>query len=337
VRSLITGTAGFVGFHLARRLLSAGHTVVGIDAMTPYYDVTLKERRHAILGQTPGFSAHRTYLEDGEAISKIVADFQPDVIIHLAAQAGVRYSLENPKAYISANIVGTHNVVEACRHTPVRHLMMASTSSVYGANTKLPFSEQDPTDHPLTLYAATKKSTEVIAHSYSHLWNIPTTMFRFFTVYGPWGRPDMALFKFVKAALEGQPIDVYNHGKMSRDFTYVDDLVEAITHLIDKVPEAGRPVSPEDTLSPVAPFRIVNIGGGNPVELLAFIDEIERALGRKITRNFMEMQQGDVPRTTAAAELLDALIGFRPETPVSVGVPAFIRWYLDYYGGSGQR
>jgi len=332
MRCLVTGTAGFIGFHLARRLLESGHSVSGIDSMTPYYDVTLKQRREAILGEYPTFSNHRLALEDTSGVDAVFADFRPDVVIHLAAQAGVRYSLENPKAYIDSNIVGTHSVIEACRNHPVRHLMMASTSSVYGANTKIPFAETDQADHQITLYAATKKATEAMGHSYAHLFNIPTTMFRFFTVYGPWGRPDMALFKFVKNTLEGKPIDVYNYGRMERDFTYIDDLVDSIVRIIDCPPETGRPVSDGDTLSPVAPFRILNIGGGNPTGLLDYIDLIEQALGITVQRNYMEMQPGDVLRTTASPALQEALIGYRPQTPVSVGVPAFIRWYLEYYG-----
>jgi UDP-glucuronate 4-epimerase len=331
MRVLVTGTAGFIGFHLARRLLAAGHAVAGLDSMTPYYDVTLKERREAILLEQPGFESHRMALEENERLEALVAGFEPEIIVHLAAQAGVRYSLENPRAYISSNIVGSHNVLEACRRYPVRHLMMASTSSVYGANTVMPFRETDKADHPLTLYAATKKAGEEMAHSYAHLWKIPTTMFRFFTVYGPWGRPDMALFKFVKNTLEGRPIDVFNHGLMERDFTYVDDLVDAIVAVMERPPVEGEPVAAFDTLSPVAPHRVLNIGGGNPVGLLDYIDTIEEALGIPVVRNFLDMQPGDVPSTSASPALLDALIGPRPQTPIDVGVAAFVRWYLEYY------
>ncbi|MGH7074906.1 MAG: NAD-dependent epimerase/dehydratase family protein, partial [Stellaceae bacterium] len=284
---LVTGTAGFIGFHIARRLLAEGHRVTGIDGMTPYYDVTLKERRHALLLRDEKFAAHRVMLEDGEAVERIAAATKPEIVIHLAAQAGVRYSLEHPRAYLDSNIIGTFNIIEASRRHRVRHLLAASTSSVYGGNEKMPFAETDPTDHPLTIYAATKKSAEMIAHSYAHLWHIPTTMFRFFTVYGPWGRPDMALFKFVRAMLAGEPIDIYNEGRMARDFTYIDDLVEAVTRLVDKVPAIGQPVGAIDSLSPVAPFRIVNIGGGTPVGLLDFIAEIEAALGIKAKRNLL--------------------------------------------------
>jgi UDP-glucuronate 4-epimerase len=332
MRVLVTGTAGFIGFHLARRLLAAGHAVAGVDSMTPYYDVSLKERREEILLAQPGFSNHRLALEDSAGLDSLVAAFAPEIIVHLAAQAGVRYSLENPRAYISSNIVGSHNILESCRHHPVRHLMMASTSSVYGANTEMPFRETDKADHSLTLYAATKKASEEMAHAYSHLWKIPITMFRFFTVYGPWGRPDMALFKFVKNTIEGRPIDVYNHGQMKRDFTYIDDLVDAIVSVIACPPVEGQPVSPVDTLSPVAPHRVLNIGGGQPVGLLDYIDTIEQALGIPITRNYLEMQPGDVPSTSASPALLEALIGSRPQTPIGVGVAEFVRWYLEYYG-----
>lgn len=332
MRCLVTGTAGFIGFHLARRLLASGHAVAGIDSMTPYYDTSLKQSREAILSGNSAFANHRLTLEDISGVEAVFADFQPEVVVHLAAQAGVRYSLENPKSYIDSNIVGTHSVIEACRRHPVRHLMMASTSSVYGANTKMPYAETDAADHQITLYAATKKANEAMGHSYAHLFAIPTTMFRFFTVYGPWGRPDMALFKFVKNTLEGKPIDVYNHGRMERDFTYIDDLIDAIVGVIDRPPEVGKPVSTADTLSPVAPFRILNIGGGNPTGLLEFIDLVEKTLGLPVQRNYMDMQPGDVLRTTASPVLLESLIGSRPQTPVSVGVPAFIRWYMEYYG-----
>jgi len=277
-RILITGTAGFIGFHLAKLLLAEGLTVHGYDGMTDYYDVRIKEGRHQMLLQTPGFSATEGMLEDAELFGKVASEFQPDVIVHLAAQAGVRYSLENPRAYIDSNIVGTFNVMEAARKLQVRHLLMASTSSVYGANEDMPFIETEKADTQLTIYAATKKANEAMGHSYAHLWNLPTTMFRFFTVYGPWGRPDLALYKFVDAILEDRPIDIYNHGDMYRDFTYVDDLVRAIRLLIDAVPV--RPACPGDipegdSLSPVAPFRIVNIGNSDKVRLLDFIDAIE--------------------------------------------------------------
>jgi UDP-glucuronate 4-epimerase len=337
MRVLVTGTAGFIGFHLARRLLDEGHEIVGIDGMTPYYDVALKQARHAQLRGRNKCRLHEIMLEDVEALTRVFATDPFDVVIHLAAQAGVRYSLENPRAYISSNLVGSFNVLELCRAHRPNHLLLASTSSVYGANTKMPFVETDRADHPLTLYAATKKSTEVIAHAYSHLWSIPTTAFRFFTVYGPWGRPDMALFKFTAGIIEGKPIDVYNRGNMERDFTYIDDLVEAMVRLLPTVPRA--PVSDRDTddasLSPAAPYRVVNIGAGRPVNLLAFIEEIERAIGKPAIRNYMAIQPGDVPSTFADASLLHRLTGYKPATPLSVGVPAFVAWYRDHYGVRG--
>jgi UDP-glucuronate 4-epimerase len=328
---LVTGTAGFIGFHLARRLLADGHVVVGVDGMTDYYDVNLKRARVAKLRTSNHFTAHETMLEDAEALSGIVADFRPDVIVHLAAQAGVRYSLENPRAYVDSNLIGSFNVLEMAKTQQVKHLLLASTSSVYGGNVQMPFEETQRTDHPLTFYAATKKAAEDMAHSYAHLWAIPTTAFRFFTVYGPWGRPDMALFKFVRATLAGEPIDVYGQGRMSRDFTYIDDLADMIARLIPQAPVRGEPVSPADSLSPVAPYRVVNIGGGNPVKLMDFIDEIERQLAMPVKRNFLEMQKGDVPETAASTELLRALVGSCPATPVAEGIHAFVEWYRDYY------
>jgi len=273
-------------------------------------------------------------LEDRDKIHAVTNAFRPDFVLHLAAQAGVRYSLENPQAYIDSNIVGSFNVLEACRNHPPRHLLIASTSSVYGASTDFPLAETGRSDHPLTLYAASKKSVETIAHSYAHLWDIPTTVFRFFSVYGPWGRPDMALFKFVQNILAGREIDVYNHGKMERDFTYIDDLIESIVRLCELTPSrhAGALKVVTDSTSAVAPYRIVNIGGGQPVSLLRFIEEIESALGQKAQRNYMDMQPGDVPRTEASTEFIEALIGYRPSTPISVGVREFVRWYRAYYG-----
>jgi UDP-glucuronate 4-epimerase len=337
MRYLVTGTAGFIGFHLAKRLLDEGHEVTGIDGFTPYYDVKLKENRHAQLTACNGFDGHRLMLDDIERLEEIWSSRGFDYVVHLAAQAGVRYSIENPRSYIDANIVGTFNILELARRHPVRHLMLASTSSAYGANTDMPFRETDKATTPLSLYAATKLATEHIAHSYSHLWQLPVTAFRFFTVYGPWGRPDMALFKFTRGILQDEPIDVYNHGDMERDFTYIDDLVEAIVRLVataPPIPEArqgGRPSLADAMLSPAAPFRVVNIGGGRPTRLTDFIDEIERALGKKSRRNLMEMQPGDVMRTYASADALEALIGYRPATPVSVGVKAFVDWYRAYY------
>jgi UDP-glucuronate 4-epimerase len=331
---LITGTAGFIGFHLAKLLLAEGFQVQGYDGMTDYYDVTLKQRRHAMLLQNPNFSALEGMLEDQARLDAMVDEFQPEVIVHLAAQAGVRYSLENPRAYLDSNVIGTFNVMEAARRLEVKHLLMASTSSVYGANTEMPFIETEKADTQLTIYAATKKANESMAHAYAHLWNLPTTMFRFFTVYGTWGRPDLALYKFVDAILDGRPIDIYNHGDMYRDFTYVEDLVRAIRLLIDAVPE--RPadgIVPEgDSLSPVAPFRIVNIGNSDKVRLLDFIDAIEDCLGKKAIRNYMPMQMGDVPATWADATLLQELTGYRPQTGFRDGIAHFVAWFREYYG-----
>jgi UDP-glucuronate 4-epimerase len=333
MRILVTGTAGFIGFHVARRLIADGHEVVGVDGMTTYYDVRLKEARHAILKRHNGFTEQIMMLEDMPALARVAEERAPEVIVHLAAQAGVRYSLENPRAYVESNLVGTFNVMEAARTLAVKHLLLASTSSVYGANEAMPFVETERADHPLTLYAATKKATEQMTHSYSHLWNIPTTVFRFFSVYGPWGRPDMALFKFVEGMLNDAPIDVYNNGVMERDFTYIDDLVEGITRLVGVVPERGKPVEgAADSLSPAAPWRIVNIGRGEPVNLMDFIAEIEESLGRKARFNFMPMQPGDVSRTFADASLLEALTGYRPSTSVATGVAAFCDWYKVYHG-----
>jgi UDP-glucuronate 4-epimerase len=335
MRFLITGTAGFIGFHLAKRLLDDGHFVVGFDGMTPYYDVRLKEARHALLERSNGFRAVIGQLEDAATLQQAAELAEPEVIVHLAAQAGVRYSLENPRAYVDANLVGSWNVLELAKACEVKHLMLASTSSVYGANDKVPFAESDQTDEPLTLYAATKKAMEAMGHSYAHLWKIPTTAFRFFTVYGPWGRPDMALFKFVDAIEKGEPIDVYGEGRMRRDFTYVEDLVEAIVRLIPVAPGEDNRVTAEgvtDTLSKQAPFRIVNIGGGQPVGLLDFIAAIEQALGKPAVRNLLPMQKGDVPQTYAAPDLLKALTGYVPEIGVPTGVRTFVEWFRTWRG-----
>jgi len=336
MRFLVTGTAGFIGFHLAKRLLSEGHEVYGLDGFTQYYDIRLKTARHKLLETFPSFHPKVALLEDAEAMNAFADEARPDVVIHLAGQAGVRYSLENPRAYVDANLVGSFNVLEiAHKHKP-RHLLLASTSSAYGGNTKMPFAETDKADTPLTLYAASKKAMEALAHSYAHLWKIPTTAFRFFTVYGPWGRPDMALFKFVSATLAGKPIDVYGEGRMERDFTYVEDLVDAIVALTSCIPEAGRPVSEHDSVSNVAPFRVVNIGGGQPVGLLEFIKTIERCLGRKAELNMLPMQPGDVTSTSASPDLLLALTGQRPQTSIDTGVSRFVEWYLDYHGPDGE-
>lgn len=333
-RVLITGTAGFIGFHLAQLLLAEGFQVHGYDGMTDYYDINLKRRRHQMLLQHPGFQATEGMLEDEEKLWGIAERFQPEVIVHLAAQAGVRYSLENPRAYLDSNVIGTLNVMEAARKLGVGHLLMASTSSVYGANEDMPFTEVEKADTQLTIYAATKKANESMGHSYAHLWDLPTTMFRFFTVYGPYGRPDLALFKFVDAILDGRPIDIYNHGEMYRDFTYVADLVRAIRLLIDAPPvrPANRDEIEEgDSLSPVAPFRVVNIGNSDKVSLLDFIDAIEDELGIKAVRNYMPMQPGDVPATWADASLLQRLTGYRPQTDFRDGIAQFVAWFRDYH------
>ncbi len=329
----ITGTAGFIGFHLAQLLLDEGFRVHGFDGMTDYYDVTLKQRRHQILLQNPHFSMTEGMLEDDALITQVTDDFAPNVIVHLAGQAGVRYSLENPRAYLDSNLVGTFNVMEAARRLKVEHLLMASTSSVYGANEDMPFAETDKADTALTFYAATKKANEAMAHSYAHLWDLPTTMFRFFTVYGPYGRPDLALFKFVDAILDGRPIDIYNHGDMHRDFTYVTDLVRGIRLLIDTPPVRpdNREVPEGDSLSPVAPYRIVNIGNSDKVRLLDFVEAIEEELGQKAIRNYMPMQMGDVPATWANAELLKTLTGYKPQTDIKDGIREFVAWFRDYY------
>ena len=333
MRFLITGTAGFIGFHLASRLLAEGHVVAGIDGMTPYSDVKLKEARHALLSKSNRFTAHIAMLEDERRLEEIVVAAKPDVIFHFAAQAGVRYSLENPRAYVDSNITGTFNLLETVRRHPVQHFIFASTSSIYGANRKMPFIETDATDCPLTLYAATKKAGELMAHNYAHLWNMPVTATRFFTVYGPWGRPDMALFKFVDAIENGRPIELYGEGRMSRDFTYVDDLIEAMVRLVPCLPgsSAFGEAVPGDSLSPIAPFRVVNVGRGAPVELLDFVEAIETALDRKAKRNLLPMQPGDVPSTFASADLLERLTGYRPGTQVEEGVTKFVEWYRSYY------
>lgn len=330
---LITGTAGFIGFHLSKLLLSEGFVVHGYDGMTDYYDVNIKKGRHKLLLDNANFTATEGMLEDQLELDRAIDQFQPTVIVHLAAQAGVRYSLENPRAYLDSNVIGTFNVMEAARRLAVNHLLMASTSSVYGANTEMPFSENEKADTQLTIYAATKKANESMAHAYAHLWNLPTTMFRFFTVYGPWGRPDLALYKFVAAILEDRQIDIYNNGDMYRDFTYVDDLVRGIRLLIDAVPGSNAADSSvvNDSLSPVAPYRVVNIGNSQKVKLLDFIEAIEDVIGKKAIRNYMPMQMGDVPATWADASLLHSLTNYQPNTDFRDGIASFVEWYRNYY------
>lgn len=331
MKIFITGSAGFIGFHLSKLLLDKGYKVYGYDGMTDYYDVSLKKKRHEILEKYDNFFSEIGMLENFIALEKSIKTFNPEIIIHLAAQAGVRYSLENPRAYIESNIVGTFNVMEIARDIKVDHLLMASTSSVYGANENMPFFEVDKADTPLTIYAASKKATESMGHSYSHIYNLPITMFRFFTVYGPWGRPDMALFKFTKGIIDGTTIDVYNNGKMYRDFTYVDDLVKGISGLINKVPDHNNNKISGDTLSNVAPFRVVNIGNSNKVALMDFIKSIEKEVGKKASINYMPMQLGDVPATWADSSLLSKITGYKPNTNFNEGVGNFVAWYREYY------
>ncbi|KKB75925.1 UDP-glucuronate 5-epimerase [Devosia soli] len=334
MKIFITGAAGFIGYHLAKRLLADDHLVCGYDGMTRYYDPELKRSRLARLKKSNAFSFVEAMLEDRAALETAVSDFAPDIVVHLGAQAGVRYSLEAPQAYIDANITGTFNLLEILRQSLPKHLLFASTSSIYGGNETMPFNESDRTDFPVSLYAATKKAGEAMSHAYAHLFDIPTTCFRFFTVYGPWGRPDMAPYKFTAAISQDQPIDVYGEGRMRRDFTYIDDLVEAIVRLMDAVPIKGYPVpidGASDSLSPIAPWRSVNIGGGQPTGLMDFIAAIEKTLGKTAKKNFMPMQQGDVEETYASPALLQALTGYKPDTTVDAGIAAFVRWYQDYY------
>lgn len=330
---LITGAAGFIGFHLSLRLLNDGYSVTGFDSMNDYYEVSLKESRLALLKENKSFKFEKAPLEDREAIDKLFDSNQFDTVINLAAQAGVRYSLENPRAYIDSNIVGFLNILEACRHNKVNHLIYASSSSVYGANTKIPFSVHDNVDHPVSLYAATKKANELMAHTYSHLYGIPTTGLRFFTVYGPWGRPDMALFLFTKAILESKPIKVYNNGKMMRDFTYIDDIVEGIVRLIPKAPALNPDWNGEspDPGTSSAPYKVYNIGNNSPVELMEFISTIERKVGRKAIMEFLPLQPGDVLKTYADVDDLIKEVGFKPSTPLEVGIGRFVNWYREYY------
>ncbi|WP_114588244.1 NAD-dependent epimerase/dehydratase family protein [Microbacterium arborescens] len=335
MKYFVTGAAGFVGFHLSRALLDDGHQVHGYDGMTPYYDPALKLARVSELRTHSNFTWTEGMLEDRDVLLDCVGRFEADVIVHLAAQAGVRYSIDHPESYIQSNLVGTANVLEAARQTRPKHLLFASTSSVYGGNEKLPFSESDQTRHPLSLYAATKQAGEVMSHSYAHLFGVPTTCFRFFTVYGPWGRPDMALFKFVDRIERGEPIQIYGDGEMSRDFTFIDDLVRSIRLLADVVPVAGEPVRSagvQDSLSNVAPWRVVNIAGGRPTGLMEFVRAIEHSTGAEAKKEYLPMQPGDVHNTRADASLLNALVGYQPSTSVFDGVDAFVRWYRGYNG-----
>ena len=332
--ALVTGAAGFIGYFTCKRLLADGFRVVGIDSLSDYYDPQLKRRRQAELLQNAGFRIENEPIETPGLLMQMFEDEKPDVVIHLAAQAGVRYSIENPRSYLESNLVGTFELLEAARAHPPQHMLLASTSSAYGANEEMPYRETMKTDHQMSFYAATKKANEAMAHSYAHLFDLPVTMFRFFTVYGPWGRPDMALFKFTKAMLNGDPIDVYNHGEMMRDFTYVEDLVEAIRRLIDTPPvrpEDRDDIAEGDSLSPVAPWRVVNIGNSQPVQLGDMIAAVEDALGIEAKRNLMPMQPGDVPATWADAELLRSLTGYVPQTDIREGVRRFTDWYRDYY------
>ena len=331
---LVTGAAGFIGFSLARRLLADGHKVVGYDNVNDYYDVNLKHSRLDILKKEAGFVFYKGALEDRNAVNALFADHQFDSVVNLAAQAGVRYSLENPYAYIDSNIVGFTNIIEACRQHNVSHLLYASSSSVYGANTKVPFSVHQNVDHPISLYAATKKANELIAHTYSHLFRLPTTGLRFFTVYGPWGRPDMALFKFTKAILKGEPIEVYNNGQMMRDFTFVDDIVESITRLLDRRPEPNPEWNGDvpDPGTSLAPYRVYNIGNNSPVNLMDFVNEIEKKLGVEAKKIMMPLQAGDVPNTYADVEDLVNAVSFRPATSIKEGIGRFIDSYKQYYG-----
>lgn len=330
---LVTGSAGFIGFHLSRKLLDRGYSVVGIDNLNDYYDVRLKKSRLEILLGHSKFTFAQAELADRATINEIFARHSPTCVINLAAQAGVRYSLVNPHAYLESNLHGFLNILEACRHNKTGHLIYASSSSVYGANKKMPFSVHHNVDHPISLYAASKKANELMAHTYSALYNLPTTGLRFFTVYGPWGRPDMALFLFTKAIVEGRPIDVYNHGKMKRDFTYVDDIVESIARLVPKVPEPDPQWSGmnPDPSSSFAPYRLYNIGNNSPIELLKFIEVIEEKIGKKAVKNFMPIQDGDVPETYADVDDLMREVDFKPSTPIEEGVGKFIDWYREYY------
>jgi UDP-glucuronate 4-epimerase len=330
---LVTGAAGFIGFHLSKRLLERGDEVVGLDNLNDYYEVTLKNDRLRRLEDHESFRFVKCSLEDRDTVEKLFGNEQFDKVVNLAAQAGVRYSLKNPHAYVNSNIVGFLNILEGCRHTRVKHLVYASSSSVYGANTRMPFSIHHNIDHPVSLYAATKKSNELMAHTYSSLYSLPTTGLRFFTVYGPWGRPDMALFLFTKAILEGSPIDVFNHGKMRRDFTYIDDIVEGVVRVVDSnpTPASGWNSDAPDPGTSYAPYRIYNIGNNNPVELMHFIGTLEACLGKKAEKNLLPIQAGDVLATFADVDDLTNDVGFRPSTSIEDGIRKFVEWYREYY------
>ena len=333
MRVLVTGAAGFIGSALSLRLLARGDTVLGYDDLNAYYDVNLKQARLDRLTPQPGFSFVKAGIEDRAALERVFADFKPQRVVNLAAQAGVRYSIENPHAYVESNLVGFMNVLESCRHSSVEHLVYASSSSVYGANRKLPFSVRDAVDHPVSLYAATKKANELMAHTYSHLYALPTTGLRFFTVYGPWGRPDMALFVFTRKILAGEPIEVFNHGQHTRDFTYIDDIVEGVIRTLDRVaaPDPDYdPVHPS-AASSSAPYRLYNIGNNHPVQLSHYIEVLESCLGRKAEQNLLPLQPGDVPDTSADVTELMADTGYQPSTPVEEGIRRFVEWYRDYY------
>ncbi len=333
---LVTGVAGFIGFHLTRRLLKDGYQVVGVDNLNPYYDVALKEARLEALKDESNFIFIKMDLTDRNQLGALFSRQAFDVVVNMAAQAGVRYSIENPYAYVDSNLVGFVNLLECCRHHSVKHFVFASSSSVYGANTTMPFSVHHNVDHPVSLYAATKKANELTAHTYSHLYRLPSTGLRFFTVYGPWGRPDMALFLFTRAILEDQPIKVYNHGKMQRDFTYIDDIIEGVVRVMGKLPEANpnwNGAAPDPGTSS-APYKIYNIGNNNPVELIKFIEVIEAALGKRAQKEFMDLQPGDVVATYADVDDLMHDVGFKPTTPIEVGVERFVEWFKDFYGYS---
>ena len=332
MKILVTGSSGFIGFHLSKKLLEKGHIVHGFDSMNSYYDVRLKKARNNILKKYKNFSFTKNKLENKNALEKTFYKFKPSIVIHLAAQAGVRYSIESPRVYLDSNIIGTYNIIEISHKLKVKHLIMASSSSVYGANKKIPFKEIDKTETQLSIYAATKKSNESMAHSYSNIWKLPTTMLRFFTVYGPWGRPDMALFKFTKGILNKKKIDIYNNGKMYRDFTYIDDIINGIILIIKKIPNVKQIGKyKDDSLSPVAPFRILNIGNTKKIYLLNFIRQIEKELSKKAIRNYMPLQKGDVKQTVSNSNLLKKLTGYNPKTNYKLGIKKFLNWYLNYY------